>query len=69
MRAKNKNYYGIMHQKMAIVDKKTLILGSANWSKNAFENNFETLLISHNEDFVAKALQGYDKMMSACVQF
>ena len=47
MRAKNKNYYGIMHQKMAI----------------------ETLLISHNEDFVAKALQGYDKMMSACVQF
>lgn len=69
MRAKNKRYYGIMHQKMAIVDKKILVLGSANWSKNAFENNFETLLISHNQRFVQKALQGYEKMTRACVGF
>lgn len=69
MPSANKQYFGIMHQKMAIIDEKTLIIGSANWSKNAFENNFETLLVSHNQDLVKKALQGYEKMISACVGF
>ncbi|WP_334087685.1 phospholipase D-like domain-containing protein [Helicobacter typhlonius] len=69
VRAKGKKHFGIMHQKMAIIDRDTLIIGSANWSKNAFENNFETLLISHDKAFITKALQGYDKMMNACVGF
>ena len=69
IRAANKQYYGIMHQKMAIIDRQVLIIGSANWSKNAFENNFETLFISTNQSFVKKALQSYEKMMNACVGF
>lgn len=67
--AKNKRYFGIMHQKMAIIDDEILILGSANWSKNAFENNFETLLISSNADFIRKANQAFDKMRQSCLGF
>lgn len=65
----NKKFYGIMHQKMAIVDEELLVIGSANWSKNAFENNFETLFLTSNQDLVQKALKVYDKMMNACVGF
>ena len=69
LRAKNGKYYGIMHQKMAIVDSQTLILGSANWSKNAFENNFETLLFTQDQSMVQKALSAYAQMMSTCAGF
>ncbi|RDU61155.1 phospholipase D-like domain-containing protein [Helicobacter marmotae] len=69
MRSANKKYFGIMHQKMAIVDEHSLAIGSANWTKNAFENNFETLLITDNDKLVNKALQAYEKMMHTCVGF
>lgn len=69
LRATNGKYYGIMHQKMAIIDGQTLIIGSANWSKNAFDNNFETLLVSHNANFIQKALNAYEKMSHICSGF
>lgn len=69
MMAKNKKYDGIMHQKMAIIDKKLLILGSANWSKNAFENNYETLLFTYESNLVDKALVAYEKMSATCAGF
>lgn len=40
---------GKMHVKLAIIDNKLLIFGSANWSKSAFESNYE--LIYFLEDY------------------
>ena len=59
---KGANYTGIMHQKMAIIDDTTLILGSANWSKNAFSYNYETLLITQNPTNTHKAQQYFARM-------
>lgn len=67
--AKNDKYKGLMHQKMAIIDKTVLILGSANWSKNAFENNYETLMLTSNPQSIEKALQTYKMMFSACIPY
>lgn len=69
LRAKNKQHFGIMHQKMAIIDGHTLVIGSANWSKNAFENNFETLLISDNKELADKANWAFEKMRQTCTRF
>lgn len=68
-KAQNGNYYGIMHQKMAIVDKNILYIGSANWSKNAFENNFETLFYDDDSYLVNKALNAFEKMIKECEKF
>ncbi|RDU55855.1 nuclease NucT [Helicobacter sp. MIT 00-7814] len=62
-------YKGIMHQKMAIVDSRLLVLGSANWSKSAFEYNYETLLFSDNTEFVAKAQRTFALMAQKCQMF
>ena len=46
MLSKNKKYSGIMHIKMAVIDKKIVIFGSANWTYSAFSKNYETLFVS-----------------------
>ncbi|MGX3045508.1 phospholipase D-like domain-containing protein [Helicobacter sp. T3_23-1056] len=68
-KAQNGNYYGIMHQKMAIIDKNLLYIGSANWSKNAFENNFETLFYDDDSYLVNKALNAFEQMIKECEKF
>ncbi|RVZ82948.1 phospholipase D-like domain-containing protein, partial [Helicobacter pylori] len=69
LKAKNGNYYGIMHQKVAIIDDKIVFLGSANWSKNAFENNYEVLLKTDDTEIILKAKSYYQKMLGSCVGF
>lgn len=69
IKARNGKYYGIMHQKMVIIDDEILILGSANWSKNAFENNFETLLVSSQPHLIQKASNAFEKMKQNCLGF
>ena len=65
----NKKYFGIMHNKLAIIDKKTIIFGSANWSKSAFEINYEMLIISQNKDYINQATKYFDKMLSECEKY
>ena len=65
----NQKYFGIMHNKLAIIDDKTIILGSANWSKNAFSNNYEVLLISQNRDYINQASKYFDKMLGECEKY
>ncbi|NPA04225.1 MAG: DUF1669 domain-containing protein, partial [Epsilonproteobacteria bacterium] len=48
-RAKNREYYGKMHLKLAIIDSKRLVFGSANWTYSAFKRNYE--LIYFLEDY------------------
>ena len=65
----NKKYFGIMHNKLAIIDKKTIIFGSANWSKSAFETHYEMLIISQNKDYINQATKYFDKMLSECEKY
>ena len=68
-RSPNGNYYGIMHQKLAIIDKHLLYIGSANWSKNAFENSYETLFYDDDSYLVSKASRYYAEMFKLCRPF
>ncbi|PAF47543.1 nuclease [Helicobacter sp. 12S02634-8] len=65
-KAKNRKYNGIMHQKLAIIDNHTIFVGSANWSKNAFENNYELLVKSNDGAMITKANSFFSKMFAQC---
>ncbi|RAX56577.1 nuclease NucT [Helicobacter monodelphidis] len=65
-RAKNGKHYGIMHMKLAIVDGKEIFIGSANWSKNAFENSYETLFVTDNSEIIQKSQTYYTQMYANC---
>ncbi|RDU71009.1 DUF1669 domain-containing protein [Helicobacter aurati] len=67
--AKNGKYNGIMHQKMIIIDNELIGLGSANWSKNAFENNYETLYFTDSSEIIAKASKYFQDMLRKCKPF
>ncbi|CAM2961583.1 phospholipase D-like domain-containing protein [Helicobacter burdigaliensis] len=69
LRSKNGKYFGLMHTKMAIIDNKTLILGSANWSKSAFETNYETLLFLEDKDLIKKANTAFKDMFLKCKKY
>ena len=56
--AKSKKYHGIMHMKMALIDRKTVIFGSANWTYSAFSNNYELLYINEHKE-IAKKCEKY----------
>lgn len=51
-----------MHEKMAIIDKKFLLIGSYNWSYNA-NKNFESIVITDDKDTVEHALIEFDEIM------
>lgn len=68
-RSKNNKYNGLMHTKMAISDKKILVLGSANWSKSAFETNYETLLFLEDSTLLKKSQNTFEKMFKECEEY
>lgn len=68
-RARNDEYNGIMHQKMAIIDTKAIIMGSANWTRNAFENNYELLIKSDDMQMINKAKAYFSNMFSLCTPY
>ena len=67
--AKNGKYKGIMHHKMIIIDGALVGFGSANWSKNAFENNYESLYFTDSKEIIQKSQGYYNKMLKACTPF
>ena len=44
------NHSGLMHNKFAVIDDKTVITGSYNWTKGAENKNDENIIIIHNQD-------------------
>ncbi len=60
---KKKRYYGKMHQKIALIDDKILILGSANWSYSGFGKNYEVVFLTHNKKFIQKYSRFFDKLL------
>lgn len=62
----NGKYSGIMHNKLAVIDGKTIIFGSANWSKSAFEVNYEVMIISQKKDFITKSNNYLNRLLREC---
>ncbi len=67
--SKNGKYFGIMHMKLAIIDQQEMFIGSANWSKNAFENSYETLFITDNKEIIQKSNDYFKEMKQDCKSY
>ena len=65
----NGKYSGIMHNKIALIDNKSVIFGSANWSKSAFEVNYEMMIISQNQNYITQISAYLDRMLKECKAF
>lgn len=65
----NGKYNGIMHNKIALIDGRVAIFGSANWSKSAFEVNYEMMIVSQNKNYITQ-INGYlERMLKECKPF
>lgn len=65
----NGKYNGIMHNKIALIDDKSVAFGSANWSKSAFEVNYEMMIISQNKSYISQ-INGYlTRIFKECKSF
>ena len=42
-----------LHTKIAIFDNKVALIGSVNWTKESFEENYESMLISNNKEIIS----------------
>ncbi len=60
-RTQKRKYRGIMHIKMAVIDQKWVIFGSANWTYKAFSKNYETLFIAKDYAMAKKFLRFFEK--------
>lgn len=65
----NGKYSGIMHNKLAVIDDKKVIFGSANWSKSAFEINYEMMIVSQNRDFIMQSSKYINRLLKECKAF
>ncbi len=61
---KNSNY---MHHKFCVIDKTMCMMGSFNWTKNANENNFEDLSISHDRALVEGYVSQFETIWSLSI--
>lgn len=52
----------LMHVKMIIIDQKTLVIGSHNFSKRAFEINHEVSLLVNDENEIARCRKYFDML-------
>ncbi len=55
---------GVLHHKVFIIDERTVITGSFNYSNNAVESNDENVLIIRNADIAALYLQEFERVRS-----
>jgi len=52
----------IMHHKFAIIDGRTLVNGSFNWTKNAILNNYDNIMITSDSKLLRGYQHGYEKL-------
>jgi len=45
-----------MHLKVALIDSKIAIVGSTNWTKKSFEENYDLILISEEKKLLEKLI-------------
>lgn len=58
-----------MHHKFCIVDKKTLITGSYNWTRSASERNQENIIVTQNPLLVKSFLSEFDKLSDQLMDY
>ena len=51
-----------MHMKVAIFDNNTLIIGSSNWTKESFEENHESILITDDKKIILELANHLKKL-------
>lgn len=51
---------GLMHNKFAVIDRKVLVTGSFNWTKNAEEDNAENLLVLSDKKLIARYEKNFE---------
>lgn len=54
----------LMHTKMLLIDDQILVLGSHNFSQSAFTTNFETSIISKQDECLPKFSQFFESLWS-----
>jgi phosphatidylserine/phosphatidylglycerophosphate/cardiolipin synthase-like enzyme len=59
---------GLMHNKVIIIDRKIVITGSYNFSRNAEINNDENVIVIHNPEIAKKYIQEFEKILSEVSQ-
>ena len=55
---------GYMHNKFAIVDQGFVMTGSLNWTRNAFYNNHENVIVTSEPDIVKDYTKYFQEMWS-----
>lgn len=58
-----------MHHKFCLIDKKTLLTGSYNWTKSAADRNQENLLVTQDPKMVKAYLSEFEKLWDLFVEF
>lgn len=53
---------GLMHHKFAIIDRKTLLTGSFNWTENAEEDNAENLLVLSDKKLISQYAKEFESL-------
>ncbi|XP_014207775.1 mitochondrial cardiolipin hydrolase-like [Copidosoma floridanum] len=51
-----------MHHKFAIIDKKLVLTGSANWTSQAFFNNYENILVINKPDVLKSYSKEFERL-------
>lgn len=51
-----------MHHKFAIVDGRTLITGSLNWTTQAIQNNRENVVVMEDAEYVKPFLDEFERI-------
>ncbi|MRJ02651.1 MAG: DUF1669 domain-containing protein [Epsilonproteobacteria bacterium] len=60
---RTRDFMGKMHMKLAIIDGKRLVFGSANWSYSAFKRNYELIYFVEDYRLAKKALSAFNRMV------
>jgi phosphatidylserine/phosphatidylglycerophosphate/cardiolipin synthase-like enzyme len=60
---KNRERHGRMHLKIAIIDRRRLIFGSANWSHSAFRYNYELIYFLDDIPAAKKATKYFERIL------
>lgn len=68
-KAKSGDYSGIMHLKVGVIDAKTSIYGSANWTASAFNINYEILFIEHSQTIAKELLEAMEPIFTRAEMF
>ena len=67
--AKHGEFYGKMHIKLAIIDGRRLVFGSANWTNSAFKRNYELTYFLEDYAKAKKAKKYFDAMVRKAQEY